>query len=108
MPLFGKKRKKLEQQAAGSCMAESELRAWRDEAQRLRKYINSEMSRHFESYNGGMVRQMQAMLEMRLPTPWVPAGIKNIEDPVPDYVPYNTITYVRESRMVPITQAGRI
>lgn len=108
MPLFGKERKALESRARGNADVEQVARYSREECIRLRKYIHGEMQRHFESYNGGLMRQMQALYEMRLPTPWVPVGIKNIDDPIPDSVPFSTITYVREQRMVPINQAGRI
>ena len=108
MPIFGKKRKEMERRVRLASDWEMRAVALDREVTRLRRYIHEEMSWHFESYNGGLIRQIQAMQEMRLPTPWVPVGIKSIEDPVPDHIPYDTITYVRESRMVPITKAGRI
>lgn len=108
MPLLGKERKALESRARVNADIEQALRYYREDCIRLRKYIHGEMQRHFESYNGGLSAQIGMMAEYRLPTPWVPVGIRNIEDPIADTVTFNTITYVREQRMVPIREAGRI
>jgi len=108
MPLFGKKRKEVERRARLARDWESCAFALDREVTRLRQYINEQMRHHFETYNGGMVRQMHQMAKLCLPTPWVPAAIENIDDPVSNMVDIRTITYVREVRMVPITQAGRV
>lgn len=108
MPLFGKQRTETERRAGLARDWEMRALALDREVTRLRQYIDGEMRRHFEVYNGGVIRQMHQLCELRLPTPWVPVGIKNIDDPTPNYLPMNTVTYVREQRMVPITQAGRI
>lgn len=108
MPLFGRKRKEVERRARLAHDWEMRALALDREVTRLRQYIDEEMKRHFESYNGGMIRQMQMMSELRLPTPWVPVGIRGADVAVPDMMSFPTITYVREHRMVPITQAGRV
>jgi len=108
MPLFGKKRKEVERRAHLARDWESRAFELDREVTRLRQYINEQMRHHFETYNGGMVRQMHQMAELCLPTPWVPAAITNIDDPGPNMGHIRTIIYVREVRMVPITKAGRV
>jgi hypothetical protein len=107
-PLWGKRRQALEAQAHTATMDRLTVHEMRRELERLRRYIDSEMKKHFQVYNGGALRQMQTLCELNLPTPWVPEGIRDAGEPIPPFIRMDTITYVREQRFVPIRQAGKI
>lgn len=83
----------------------------RNEVQALRKYLDGQMRQHFQSYNGGLQEQLRRFGELRLPLPWVPCSINGFGDgwAPSTYEPaFDTVTYIKECRMVPIHQAGRV
>jgi len=110
MPLLFSK--KLRQDVDAVASERSNLRfenaALRDEVHRLRKYIDGQMREHFRAYNGGLGEQLKTMLELRLPTPWVPFGVRGMDDPTYDMPTCRTLTYFCEQRWVPAREAGRI
>jgi len=107
-PLWGKRRRALEAQAHTATMDRLAVHNMLRELERLRLYIDGEMQKHFAVYNGGALRQMQMMCKLNLPTPWVPEGIRDADEPIPPVLRMDNITYVREQRFVPIRQAGKV
>lgn len=75
------------------------------ELERLRTYVKEDMKWHFSMYNGGLYGQIKMLHALDLPTPWVPMDLSYSPD---SFSNIRTITYVREHRMVPLAQAGRI
>ena len=108
MPIFGKKRRALETTAARVGEAEYAARTAIEELQRLRAYVNSRMEEHFRVYSGGMLEQMKTLATLALPTPWVPTAIMERDYPLPTDFPIARQTWIRETRMVPLRDAGKI